>query len=92
MKKKNQSLDEILFECAQHGVTDLVGKVANEHRVGIELLLSRRRTKTIAKARTELYVELHNAGLSYPEIGRCTGRDHTTVLSGVRSVRKLGVA
>lgn len=46
----------------------------------------------VAAARNELMWRLRRCGWSYPKIGRLLGRDHTTVMSGVRrheSDRKL---
>jgi chromosomal replication initiation ATPase DnaA len=52
-------------------------------------LLGRCRTMSVGRARNALYAALRAAGLSYPEIGALLGRDHTTVMHGVR---KAGAA
>jgi chromosomal replication initiation ATPase DnaA len=50
-------------------------------------LLSRDRHKVVAEARGVAYWLLRTInGLSYPEIGRATWRDHTTAMSAIRKV------
>ena len=51
-------------------------------------LWSSRRTNILCSARQEAYWRLrHESRRSYPEIGRaCGGRDHTTILHGVRKM------
>lgn len=66
----------------------LVAAVAREHDVTSELILSKRRSHNIIDARMEcmyrMRVDLH---MSLPNIGAKLGRDHSTVLYGVRKVR-----
>ncbi|MDO1559279.1 chromosomal replication initiator protein DnaA [Brevundimonas sp. 2R-24] len=54
-------------------------------------LLSERRTRSIARPRqVAMYLCKHHTTRSYPDIGRrFGGRDHTTVLHGVRQIEKL---
>ena len=42
------------------------------------------RTADVTAARQLAYVKARAMGLSYPEIGRAFGRDHTTIMHGVR--------
>ena len=51
-------------------------------------LLAKDAHKSVAAARHVVCWLLHRAGLSYPEIGRQLGRDHTTVLSSYRHVER----
>jgi hypothetical protein len=46
------------------------------------------RTQSVALARKVYMFLLRDMGLSYPEIGAKTGRDHTTVMSACDSVRQ----
>jgi chromosomal replication initiation ATPase DnaA len=52
-------------------------------------LLGPSHVRRIVNARKALYVELRARGFSYPDIGYLTGRDHSTVLVGVRTANGL---
>ena len=54
--------------------------------VSIEAMLGRSRLARISDARQRLWAALWRAGWSIGEIGRTLGRDHTTVISGLRRV------
>lgn len=70
-------VDAVLRECAAAG--------SNRRE-----LLSQRRDKSVVQRRHIAYLVLHEAGLSYPAIGRALGdRDHTTILHGARRARQL---
>lgn len=61
-------------------------RIACDYHVTVCDLKGPRRHKTIATARKALYAALRATGMSFPEIGRFVGgRDHTTVIYGVRS-------
>lgn len=47
-----------------------------------------RKSSEIAKVRQCVMYATQRAGLSLPQIGRALNRDHTTVLHGVRKVRR----
>lgn len=51
-------------------------------------ILGRRRSQNIAEARAVAYFLVRKYGLSLPAIGRIFGRDHSTILSGIRSVAR----
>lgn len=71
---------------------DVLEYVAAEHRLGMDTLLSSRRTRDLARPRQiAMYVMRQVCPhLSYPEIGRrMGGRDHTTILHGVRQIEAL---
>lgn len=57
--------------CAEGGIT-------------YERLMSRDRLPEVIRVRHRLFYEFREMGMSYPEIGRLFGRDHTTVLYGVK--------
>ena len=66
----------------------LVNQVALEYDVSPEDLISGGRTKCLAEARHVLFFLARElTSLSYPELGRAFGRDHTTVLSAVHRVQ-----
>ncbi len=62
----------------------IVESVADRHGISVAALLSRRRSQLFAVARQDLMSCLWASGLAYAEIGRLLGRDHTTVIYGVR--------
>lgn len=66
-------------------VRDALAMVARKHRLTPEQILGHNRIPRIMRARGELYVVCaHTLGLSWSEIGRQLGRDHSTVLAWVR--------
>jgi chromosomal replication initiator protein len=66
-------------------MADVVRLVAARHRVPVEALLGRSRTAPVVTARQEAYWECRqHPHLSLPAIGRFFGRDHSTVLLGIR--------
>lgn len=72
----------------------IVGEVAKRHRMTVSDILSKSPNRRIGRARRDAYSCLYASGLSYPEVGLMFGRDHTTVLYGVRrdleGVREAG--
>lgn len=64
----------------------IIGAVAQVFEVHSEDLLGRARSKAVATARGALYCLLRElcATMSWPDIGREFGRDHSTVLEGAR--------
>ena len=55
-------------------------------------ILGRDRHQTIALARHVAAYLFRCDGLSYPEIGREMGRDHTTVMSGIKRIAAIVAA
>ncbi len=82
----------VILEALQ--VRDLVqylDVICQRHHVTREEVCGRGRTRVVALARHELWWELRHHGtlaFSYEEIGRLFGRNHTTVLHGVRAFQK----
>jgi chromosomal replication initiation ATPase DnaA len=55
-------------------------------------ILSPKRDRVTARARQMVMWKAHKEGHSLPAIGRVLGRDHTSVLHGVRQInRRLGL-
>lgn len=50
----------------------------------VDLVAGRRRWARVSAARRDLWRLLYEAGWSYPEIAEFTGRDHTTIMAGVK--------
>lgn len=77
-------------ELGRHGpVTfeEIAQAVCERYRISRQELLSRRRTKHVALPRqVAMYLCRNLLDASYPRIGTLFGRDHTTVLHGVRAI------
>lgn len=57
---------------------------AEWHDVGYYEILGRSRLKTVAKARhAAWWLCRRTTDLSYPQLGKLFGRDHTTIINGV---------
>ena len=76
---------ELLEVCKRFGVLDVVERVVFELGVAAEEMLGAGRSRTVVAARRRLCVLLCEAGLSYPEIGRCMGRDHSSIMYLVKT-------
>lgn len=61
-----------------------VQTICQELHVDIELMLSGTRTPSVVRARHACSVKLRSYGLSFPEIAKALGCDHTTVMYAVR--------
>lgn len=66
-------------------MADIVAAVADKHDVTVADLKGPSRVKHIVAARFEAMARMYDLGIwSMPQIGRFFGRDHTTVLNGIR--------
>lgn len=65
----------------------IILEVCEKHNVRYLGIVGKRRSRSIAWPRQEVYWRAYNeTGASLPEIGRALGfRDHTTVMHGVRA-------
>lgn len=61
-----------------------IAQVCDRHGVEVEEVMGRSRLKHVCSARKEAYVMLREERLSFPTIGKMFGRDHTTVVDGVK--------
>lgn len=69
--------------------TEIVNHCAELFDVSADDIMSRRRIRPITQARFALYAALRQRGWSYPRIGNFMGRDHSSVLVGVRKAEWL---
>lgn len=68
---------------------DIVSTVAAKHDVSLSEVMGRSRLQRFIFARQDAYWALrHEAGLSFPQIGRFFGRDHTTIIYGISAHEK----
>lgn len=58
--------------------------ICQRNDVRLSDVIGRARERHITAVRHFIWSELYAQGYSFPEIGREFGRDHTTVLAGVR--------
>ena len=75
----------VSIRLTRHTLSRVLEVVASRHGLTPDEVLSQRRTRRIAYGRQELMAELRRLRYSLPEIGRMLGKDHTTVLHGVRA-------
>ncbi len=66
-------------------IIDVVSRVTD---VTLDVLLSEDRHKHIAMARFAAYYVLREHGFSYPVIGTCLERDHTSVMAGYKKAKE----
>lgn len=87
----------VLETLATWGYDGTARKVAARYRVPLAILLADGHpTASVGRARCALYAAMRSDRRrpSYPEIGRILGRDHTTIIAGVKAHRghRRGVA
>lgn len=63
---------------------DMVRTAADLTGLDPDLIMGRSRIREAAYVRFAIWHALHNHGLSYSQIGRRFGRDHSSVLEGCR--------
>lgn len=67
----------------------IIADIAAKHRVPVAGIMGTSRRRKYAWPRQEAYAAVRDErGLSYPQIGAIFGRDHTSVLTGVRRYRE----
>jgi len=67
---------------------DIVARVVQESGVPALIIYSPRQKREEAWARAAIYYHAHRQGFSFPQIGQRLGRDHTSVLYGLRAHEK----
>lgn len=64
----------------------ILREICEQYGIEKQLILSQKRSRYIAKPRIHAYYRMfHETDLSMVQIGRIMGRDHTTILNGIRS-------
>jgi len=70
----------------------IILEVSKARGVPVDDILGNSRVQSIAHARMECYYRIkRDTNLSLPQIGRIFKRDHTSIMSGVKRVEKLGL-
>lgn len=92
IEQVKQSLRDLFaIQDRQVSVENIQRKVAEYYKIKISDLLSKRRSRTIARPRQmAMYLAKEHTNHSLPEIGDAFGgRDHTTVLHACRKIAEL---
>lgn len=63
--------------------------IAGEFDITVEMLMSKKKTENIIRARHTLYSTLNRLGMNKVETGRRLDRDHTSVIHGLRVYHNL---
>lgn len=81
------------YAALRPSIRSIVAKIAAVHGITKEHLLSRKQDRQASRARQEVYYLCHQMGNSTPRIARELGRDHSTVIAGIRAhQRRLAAA
>lgn len=70
---------------------EIIRMVAKGHDVKFSDIFTRTQRHPVAIARCHAYALLKKNGLSNGQIGRVLGRDRTTVCSGIKRAKELGL-
>jgi hypothetical protein len=73
-----------LDHLARLGELDAAGAICRKAGITLTAAIGKSHRRTASMARFQIYRLLHSRGMSLPEIGRVMGRDHTSVLAGLR--------
>ena len=63
----------------------IIKQVSEETGVSVPKIYEKNRSQYVFRARLRVYKLLRELGLSYPEIGKLLGRNHTTILVTLRN-------
>lgn len=77
---------EIEHELSHHISRDLIREAADLYGVAPVDIVGGKRTHAVSKARHAAAWLLRRTGMSYPEIGRSIGCDHTSALYACRKI------
>lgn len=71
-------------------IEEIIAAVSFSFGITVEDVRGPMRTKAVAEARQCVYLVARRCTrLSYPEIAKAVGRDHTTVMSGVKTAERI---
>jgi chromosomal replication initiation ATPase DnaA len=86
----------VLEALCERDLDGIAAEVAAQRGVPLHDLCGRGRTRSVARARQEVWWRIRHHPeryLSLPEIARLFGRDHTTILAGIEAhSRRLAAA
>ncbi|MDO9006339.1 MAG: helix-turn-helix domain-containing protein [Aquabacterium sp.] len=67
-------------------IAQIVSEVSVEFGIEVTVILGRAQVREVTVARQEVYMRAHEEGHSSAKIGQAMGRNHATVLCGMKSV------
>ena len=76
---------KVVFGLHRNRVLELIDAVSAETGIPAKQIRGRCRKAHIVRARQIVMYEARQLGLSYPQIARAMGKDHTTIIHGVRA-------
>jgi chromosomal replication initiation ATPase DnaA len=88
------TIEAIIERLAERDLLDVALRFAREHNVTVRELVGGSHERAPSWARQALWSFLYSLGhWSYPRLGHLFGRDHSTILAGVRAhLQRTGVA
>lgn len=88
------AIETVIDRLAERDLLDVALRFAHDHSVTVHELVSRNRERAPSWARQALWSFLYSLGhWSYPRLGHLFGRDHSTIVAGVRAhLQRTGVA
>lgn len=88
------TIETIIERLAERELLDIAARFAREHDVTVRELVGPSHQRACAWARQAMWNYLQGLGhWSYSRIGELFGRDHSTIMAGVRQhLRRTGVA
>lgn len=91
---KRPALDDLrrLLEAggAQPGLLDIIGLVCRAFNLEqADVLGQKRKSELVLARQLAMYLCRKKIGLSYPELGKAFGRDHSTVIHSIRKIEVL---
>lgn len=79
--------DKLVTVCLPSEARQITNKVLKRHKLTMEQAFCRSRATFICECRHEVWFALAANGYGYAQIGRMFGRDHTSIMHGVKSWR-----
>jgi chromosomal replication initiation ATPase DnaA len=80
---------QVILNLHARGFLEVVEALCRANRIDVEGVCGRDRHMSVVRVRHAVWTALRDHGLSTPEIGRLFGVDHTTVLYGTRSPKRV---
>lgn len=63
----------------------IINRICSNHGLYVRDILAYNRDAKVTNCRNEVWVSLHKIGVTYSEISRMFGRDHKTIIAGIRT-------
>lgn len=70
-------------------IEQIINKICDNYLVTKEEVISKSRHRRFSKARHHIFYEMRKRGMSFNQIGRIFGRDHTTIVCAVHKYQEF---